>query len=243
MRWSLILAGLLLVLTGCVDSSAVDRPPSAKLDITVEATASSPVASSEPTTALPPSVAVFLGDSYTSGWDGVGIGEDSWASIVTNTLGARSVNLAVAGTGFVRGGIHGGTEGSRIGTQIPAAIAAQPTIVFLAAGLNDTPYPRSRVLAAAHDSVVRLRAGLPTARIIMIGPWWPGPGVTPPATLVALRDQLRVDAARIGALFIDPYGEGWFSGQNLKFIGADGLHPTSAGYEFIAQRVLRAIDR
>ena len=243
-----MMAGLLLTVSACAASSSLlvgvaDQPTP------FTATASLPAEAIEPSPSSLPSatvqrqpVAVFLGDSYTSGWEGVGSGANSWATIVTNTLGGRMVNLAVPGTGFVRGGIHGGTEGDRVGRQLSAAIAAAPDIVFLAAGFNDTPYPRSRVLAAARDVVLRLRAALPTARIVIIGPWWPGPDATPPATLLALRDQLHADAIRIGALFIDPYAEGWFSGENRQLIGADQLHPTTRGYRTIAQRVLLAME-
>lgn len=194
-----------------------------------------------PTSARTP-VAVFLGDSYTSGWNGAGYGSRGWAQIVSTAIGARAVNLAVAGTGFVRGGIYGGTEGNRIGRQLPAAIAAKPDIVFIAAGYNDKLYPRSRVLQAADTAVLALRSALPRARIVIIGPWWPKPRLVPPATLVALRDRLRVDAARIGAIFIDPYGERWFAGVNERFISADGIHPTDAGYRLIAKRVLSVFE-
>jgi lysophospholipase L1-like esterase len=187
-------------------------------------------------------VAVFLGDSYTSGWNGVGSGSRGWAAAVAAALGAQKVNLAVAGTGFVRGGIHGGTEGQRVGRQLPAAIAAKPDFVFLAAGLNDIYSSRARVLRAADEVVFRLRSALPEARIVIIGPWWPKPGVTPPDTLVALRDRLRADAARIGAVFVDPYGGRWFAGANVRFIGPDHWHPTSTGHQFIARKVLLAIS-
>lgn len=242
-----MMAGILLTVGACASSSS---PLVGVADQATPSTAAAslPVKTIEPSPSPSPSitaqhqpVAVFLGDSYTSGWKGVGRGANSWAAIVTNTLGGRMVNLAVPGAGFVRGGIYGGTEGDRVGRKLSAAIAAAPDIVFLAAGYNDASYPRSRVLAAARDVVLRLRAALPTARIVVIGPWWPGPDATPPATLLALRDQLRTDAVRIGALFIDPYAEGWFSGANQQLIGADQTHPTTLGYRTIAQRVLLAM--
>jgi lysophospholipase L1-like esterase len=243
-----MMAGLLLTVSACVSSSsllvgAADQatPFTAAAALPVE-TIEPPPSPSPSVTAQHQPVAVFLGDSYTSGWKGVGSGANSWATIVTDTFGGRMVNLAVPGTGFVRGGIHGGTEGDRVGRRLSAAIAAQPTIVFLAAGFNDASYPRSRVLAAARDVVFRLRAALPTARIVVIGPWWPGPDATPPATLLALRDQLHTDAIRIGALFIDPYAEGWFRGANRQLIGTDQIHPTTLGYRTIAQRVLLAME-
>ena len=48
--------------------------------------------------------AVFLGDSYTSGWNGAGMGERGWPRLVGSARGWRTVNLAVAGTGFLNPG-------------------------------------------------------------------------------------------------------------------------------------------
>ena len=221
--------------TGIV--SAADAPGRAAAGVLSSCLTISPL-----TTPVYRPVAVFLGDSYTSGWNGIGSGSRGWASDVAAALGARKINLAVAGTGFVRGGTQGGTEGQRVGRQLPAAIAAKPAIVFLAAGLNDIYSPRARVLQAADDVVFRLRSALPKVRIVIIGPWWPKADLPPPATLIALRDRLRADATRIGAVFVDPYGDRWFAGVNRQFIGPDHWHPTDAGYRFIARKVLSAIS-
>ena len=46
----------------------------------------------------------------------------------------------------------------------------------------------------------------------------------------------------IGAVFVDPLAEGWFSGASHRLIGSDGLHPTDAGHRFIAKHVLAALE-
>jgi hypothetical protein len=48
----------------------------------------------------PGSTAVFLGDSFTSGYNGSGLGRRNWTSIVGRTLQWHVLNLAVPGTGF-----------------------------------------------------------------------------------------------------------------------------------------------
>ena len=58
--------------------------------------------------------AVYLGDSYTTGWAGAGIGARSWPRLVGTELGWRTVNLAVPGTGFLNQGWTGQPIGSRV---------------------------------------------------------------------------------------------------------------------------------
>jgi len=179
-------------------------------------------------------LAVFLGDSYTSGYLGIGEGADGWPAIVSGSAGWRLANLAEPGIGFVNPGWT-----APVGAQVSEAIRLKPDLVVLAAGHNDEHYGTDRTARAA-DAVLReLGAGLPGAIVVVIGPiWYDG---SPVPTIVALRDHLRARAAASGALFIDPIAGRWFAGSNHQLIGADGVHPTSAGHRHIARLVLAAL--
>mgnify|MGYP002623887115 CR=1 FL=1 len=39
-----------------------------------------------------------------------------------------------------------------------------------------------------------------------------------------------------GATFVDPIAEGWFVGRP-ELIGADGVHPTDAGHQYLADKI------
>jgi lysophospholipase L1-like esterase len=185
---------------------------------------------------IPRPVAAFLGDSYTSGWAGAGVGRAGWPAIVGGEHGWRVKNYAVAGTGFV----NPGWTGQPMRTRIQAVLRLQPGVVFVAGGHNDRRYGSSRAGAAA-DSVIRhLRAGLPDALIVVVGPIWQDG--RPPASIKGLRDHLRRAARAVDALFIDPISERWFAGSAHRFIGRDGIHPTNAGHRHLAARVLAALD-
>jgi lysophospholipase L1-like esterase len=176
--------------------------------------------------------AVFLGDSYTTGWNGAGIAARGWPKLVANALGWKTMNLAVAGTGFV----NPGWTNQPLGSRVAEAIRLKPDIVFVAAGHNDSRWSDGATARAADRAIDRLRRGLPDAMIVIVGPIWPSG--RPPARCLELRDHLRHKAASIDAEFIDPLREGWFAGANGRLIGADGIHPTNAGHRQMAERVL-----
>jgi lysophospholipase L1-like esterase len=179
-------------------------------------------------------LAVFLGDSYTSGYLGVGEGPDGWPAIVSGSAGWRMVNLAEPGIGFVNPGWT-----TPVRTQVAEAVRLEPDVVVLAAGHNDEHYGTDRTARAADTVLDELGVGLPGAVLVVIGPIWYDGG--PVATIVALRDHLRARTAATGALFIDPIAGRWFAGSNHQLIGADGVHPTNAGHRHIARLVLAAL--
>ncbi|HEU4673641.1 MAG TPA: SGNH/GDSL hydrolase family protein, partial [Candidatus Limnocylindrales bacterium] len=168
-------------------------------------------------------VAAFLGDSYTSGYNGAGYGGSGWPAIVSAKLGLRRLNVAVPGTGFV----NPGWTGQPIRTRVAAVIRASPRIVFLAAGHNDQRFATSVTHAAAIAVIERLHRALPASKLVVIGPIWSGN--RPPQSLFVLRDALRREASSVGAVFIDPIAGGWLAGSSIRYIGPDGLHPTNAG--------------
>ncbi len=94
--------------------------------------------------------AAFLGNSYTTGWNGAGLGARGWPRIVAATEGWSVVNLAVAGTGF----LNQGWTNQPVGSRVEAAIRAKPDIVFVAAGHNNSRWSVSATAAAAR-SVIR----------------------------------------------------------------------------------------
>lgn len=189
-----------------------------------------------PTVDVPRPVAAYLGDSYTTGWSGAGTGKRGWPAIVSASFGWKTVNRAVAGTGFV----NPGWTGQRIRSRVAAVLKAQPGIVFVAAGHNDNRFGSRATGKAAEAALRRLRRGLPDAVIVVIGPIWANG--SPPAAIRRIRTELRRHAAAIDAVFVDPIREGWFAGSAGRFILADGIHPSDAGHRRIATRVLAALD-
>jgi lysophospholipase L1-like esterase len=176
--------------------------------------------------------AVVLGDSYTSGWNGAGIGSRGWPAVVGANRSWKIVNLSVPGTGFM----NPGWTNQTIGSRVDATVRQKPQVVLVAGGHNDSRWSAAATSRAAVRTIARLHAALPNAAIVVIGPIWQNG--SPPARCLILRDALRREAASIGALFIDPLAEHWFAGASHRYVGRDGLHPTNAGHAWLASRIL-----
>jgi len=179
----------------------------------------------------------FLGDSYSTGWNGSGLATHGWPALVGQAQGWTTVDLAVAGTGF----INPGWTNQPIGSRVSAAIGQKPDVVFIAGGHNDSRWSASATGNAADSVIDRLRVALPDAVLVIVGPIWQNG--RPPTRCLILRDHLRRKAASIGAIFIDPLAERWFAGNDHRFIGQDGLHPTDAGHRQVADRILADLAR
>ena len=180
-------------------------------------------------TAAPPRSVALLGDSY-SGGSNMDSGNSSiFPALLANKLGFDAHNFSVGGSGF----IAPGQTNQPFCARVPAVVALQPDAVVVEGGHNDGNYPEAQVQAAAGDVLTRLHAGLPKAKIIVIGPIWPSSDV--PQSERNLDADLKQLAAGVGARFVDPIVAGWFSGPYAKLIGSDGTHPTDAGHARIAK--------
>jgi lysophospholipase L1-like esterase len=179
--------------------------------------------------------AVFLGDSYTSGWHGAGIGSRGWPRIVDGARGWKTINLAVPGTGF----LNPGWTDQPIGSLVGRAVKAHPDVIVLAGGHNDSRWSVAATARAADAVIDRLRRAEPEAVLVIVAPIWANG--SPPRRCLDLRDHLRRKAAAVGAVFVDPLADRWFAGSSHRLIGPDGIHPTYAGHRFIADRVLEAL--
>lgn len=205
---------------------------------TPSATTSTPTITSTPTAAPTPLV-VVLGDSYSSGWQGVGIGRKGWPAQVANACGWRVKVLAVPGTGYQNPGWT--NEPMRV--QAREAIALAPDIIILAGGHNDILSssrfsPDAAAFTPAARSVVdKLRAKLPETRLVIVGPIWPN--TRPPKSIVNIGNKLSAIASDAGTEYID--ASTWFGRAQQDLIAADGEHPTTAGHRYLAGRFAEAL--
>lgn len=132
--------------------------------------------------------------------------------------------------------------GARRFPQVLAASSAQ--VVLLLQGAVELSALGTRGInpaALALQSMVRAaRARGATVFLASLPPPRPG-GVNalPLAQVVALNDQIRLGAPVEGAVFVDLYAA-LATNINL-YIGTDGLHPTEAGYQRMADTFFASI--
>lgn len=183
--------------------------------------------------------AAFLGDSYTFG---VGATEptDGYAYLVSRAENWTSRIVGLPGSGYVRVAIR---DHKNIAAGLSAVIAAQPQVVIVASGHNDAmPNVDYRdTEAAALKDLRELRAALPDATIVVVGPIWLNGH--PDAKALYVRDAIHQAQEQIpGTLWVDPIAQHWLTGSWTRRTGDDATminyaagHPNNLGYEHIAK--------
>lgn len=182
----------------------------------------------------PPYRVVVIGDSITGGSNEGGTGAFGWPEITWNSLRGQGIDVipAVSGQGG-SGYVQRGNSGTIYGDEAARLIAPDDSVILFFGSRNDGPLPLDEVSGAAHDAFVNAHNVAPAAKLVVVGPIWPGPDVYPP--VAAIRDSLRQRAKEVGAIWVDPIAEGWLTGPDL--IGADGTHPNNAGHVEMAGRM------
>lgn len=180
-------------------------------------------------------VAVFLGDSYTSGSDMGGVDSAGWPSLVADHFGWTAIKNAKGGSGYLESGPFDG--GAPFADRAEAVIDAAPDVLIIAGGLNDfANHPVEDINSAAEALVAQFDTALPDTDIVLIGAFYPRLPV--PDELSALNISFAEIAARHDAIYIDPLP--WFQ-DNAVEIGEDGTHPTDAGHAVLAEKAVEAL--
>jgi lysophospholipase L1-like esterase len=132
-------------------------------------------------------------------------------------------------------------------TRFSAALSeAKPQVLLLMEGANDlnavTPSVSSAVNAMEEMVKEARRRGV-AVMLATLPPQRPGPGskTTAAATLTRYNNDLRTMAAKKNAEFGNVDVVDVNALLPLSAIGQDGLHPTDAGYELLAQIFFEAI--
>ncbi|MFU8945385.1 SGNH/GDSL hydrolase family protein [Mycetocola zhadangensis] len=185
-------------------------------------------------TAMPQTVA-FLGDTYTAG-DGVTAFDQRWTSRLSVANGWTEVNAGVATTGYATAGA---SDARPYTERVAEIVAAAPDIVIVSGGRFDYLGSSSAAAVSAGivDTFTELRAGLPEAQIIAIGPIWGDSA--PPARLAEIASEVRVAVEATGGSFLDV-------GQPLEgrpdVIADDGVSPTDEGHALLLEAIRTAIE-
>ena len=127
-----------------------------------------------------------------------------------------------------------GNRGSVFQDLTARAVRRNDVLVVFFGSRNDQPVNPAAFPDMAAGTLHLARFAAPDARFLVIGPPWPT--ATPPPAVLTIRNSLRVQAAGIGATFIDPIAANWFVGRP-DLIGHDGVHPTDAGHVYLAEKI------
>lgn len=229
-----LLAGLLLV--GCTTAN----PP---LKAAPPATVTAPASPTPKTCQLgarlaPGSVVSVIGDSYSSRG-----GARGWPAQLARRAHLTVHVDAVDGSGYVAPGLNGQYyNGLRFPDQVPKLRSQRPDLVIIMGSANDIHHTDPpQYPAAVARTLAAIRRTAPTASLLVVGTFWPGPN--PPGSVYYIHDVLRDAAADVAcASFLDPVKEGWFAHPEGYF-GPDGEHPNDVGLDRVTDLYVRDLRR
>jgi len=176
-----------------------------------------------------------IGDSYTTGTDIGGLGRAGWTARAWDEL-ANSRMAVSADVGAEGGAGYGtrGNQGSVFEDLTARTIRPDDSLVVFFGSRNDQNVDPAQLSILAFGTFQLARRIAPSATFLVIGPPWPT--ANPPANIVRIRDALQYQAGVAGATFVDPIAERWFVGRP-GLIGSDGVHPTDAGHQYMADKI------
>lgn len=113
----------------------------------------------------------FIGDSYSGGSADVPAAS-TIDRVASRRLGVRSVSSAQGGTGYITDGKANIASNSVFGSaeRVGQIVQAAPDAVAIVGGLNDEGKDLGQFAAAVKKILADLRAGLPDAPIVVVGP-------------------------------------------------------------------------
>jgi lysophospholipase L1-like esterase len=176
-----------------------------------------------------------IGDSYTTGTDEGGQGQNAWTNRTWLALARQGVQVApdVASEGRA-GYVVRGDHGSLFEDLTGRAVQPDDALVVFFGSRNDEAADPAQMAGMAHDTFELARRIAPSSKLLVIGPPWPT--ADPPFDVLYVRDILSGQAREAGATFIDPITDGWFVGRP-DLIGPDGVHPNDAGHAYMAEKI------
>jgi acyl-CoA thioesterase-1 len=120
----------------------------------------------------------------------------------------------------------------------------QPEAVLLMHGVNDLNSQQDGRIQSAVNAIEELvnvaKAGGLTTFVATLPPLGPGGKASCPECVEPFNERLRNMVSARGAVLVDVHAA-W--GNDLGLMGADGIHPTDAGYGVIANAFFEAIRR
>lgn len=237
--WAWLVAAASVVLIGLVAAVGPEQPNVSRaeldrMDAAAAAADASDAAAQEATVRV-----LAIGDSYTGGSNEGGQGSFGWADLLAQDLDAPGRQVVIdeataGGSGYVAVGPSG-----RDFVQLAGQAGEGYDVVVFFGSRNDTA-GRGPVRAQAERAFAAAKASSPGARLLVIGPPWVNGN--PPANILEASRGVKDAANAVGAAWLDPLADGWFTGRYEALIGSDNVHPTDEGHRYMADLIRPALE-
>lgn len=184
----------------------------------------------------------IIGDSYVGGSDEGGYGAANWTKIVGSRFYAESHPVDMNVTAVPGGGyLVRGPDKLTFAEAASTSLRSTADLVLVFGSRNDGKQDATTMAAAATDLYNKIHERAPQAKVIVVGPAWVNENV--PENITSNSQAMSGAASAAGAEFVNPLSEGWFFGADSKLIGADGVHPTDAGHQYMAEKMYGLISK
>lgn len=195
----------------------------------------------QPSRAAVPNVDI-IGDSYVVGSDQGGYGAANWTKIVGTRFYDESHPIDMNVIGHPGAGyIVRGTEKVTFAEAATASLRSTADLVLVFGSRNDGKQNPATMAAAATDLYTKIHERAPRAKVIVVGPAWVDEKV--PDFISSDSKAIAGAASAAGIQFVNPLSDRWFFGADAKLIGADGVHPTDAGHQYLAGKMYGLISK
>ena len=193
----------------------------------------------EPSEAARPVTSLWFGDSIVEGCCRSSSTVPTMAAVAARRLGWALPQIAAAGgTGYTtQRNLDGVVSGTYVERIAPAVEGSYYDVVVVAGGNNDdnAAFDPVAFRTAVRTVLEQVRTSLPEAQLVVMGPYSPdGTGYR------AQRAIQQEEAARVGAAWVDPVGQGWMRGRT-RLLDPDGFHPNDAGHAHLGARAAAAL--
>ena len=190
-------------------------------------------------------------------------------------LGIPHLDLdSIGGTGYAPNSSNAATllAGNAFGARLSSITESLPDLFVAAGGLNDNntralaPYgssddAKAGFAASVSSFYIELRASLPDAVLVALGPWQPPPNLPPSQGELDKAGVIKAALAAAGGnwIYVDNMNGGWSNSSGASsapsavdgpwqtlanagaYISADNVHPNVAGCAYLASRLSAAL--
>ena len=124
-----------------------------------------------------------IGDSYTEGTAQGGVGEKNWTNLAWRQLRRENIDIMSivsgrGGSGYVTRGNAGTTFGQEVRRLMEPGDDDEDIVMIFGGSNDETALPES-VTASVRETLSDVRARTRKAKLIVVGPVWPGPNPSP----------------------------------------------------------------
>jgi lysophospholipase L1-like esterase len=190
----------------------------------------------------------FYGDSYTEGTTQQYDQIQGFAMMAGALTGAETFRCGQGGTGYTTAGANGiyGAAAYSDPTRLANLASTNADIVHVLGSFNDSSAATTALTSAALTTLSTIKSSMPNAKLYV----W---GVQTIGNTVLAQNALNNTAlasvcSSLGLPFVDMINGGWITGTGTTaspagngnadvLVGADGVHPSGAGFEHIARRM------